>query len=1539
MSFEEKTFVTEPSLEVLDKLTKAQLLSVTEELGLPGKASMRKPELRRLIVDHFVDNDVFEESVVEKYQLTVPAPDETKRFEMELKLRELELQERQRQREFELEKLRLELEAETKRGSGMAGGSGKFDPSKYIKMVPPFNEKDVDKYFQHFEKVAESLEWPKESWPLLLQSVLKGKSQKAYSALSLADCMNYDTVKAAILKAYELVPEAYRQNFRSLKKQEGQTHVEFAHEKEVIFGRWCTSKKVGEEFDNLRQLILIEEFKRCVPENVKTYLDEKDVETLERAAVLADNFALTHKQKFYKSTSSTSRQPTPQDKKFGPASDHKKTTPGEKSEGKPNRGDKSGLSCGYCKKAGHTITDCWKLKKKREIEASPNALVSSHKGNFVDPPLQQIADIGGIKPPIKSPNEASDFGPIRKEFKPFVSGGFVSLEGSDSDPVPICILRDTGATQSLLLKDVLPFSVDSATGESVLAQGIESGFVDIPLHRIILKSELVSGPVIVGIMPTLPVKGVSLLLGNDLAGGLVNANPCVTSRPSMEEDAEMPEVFPACAVTRAMAKKEALQTAENCKLNEDDNLIDLSETFMSQKDSDPTSLGFTEKPKVEIGQPTNDTSDVSLSRSQLIAEQKNDLELATLFERALSPEEIKDVPRGYFIQNEALMRKWRPLDTPPSDEWSAVYQVVVPKIYRSEILRLAHESPLGGHLGVNKTCDKVLKFFYWPKIRHDVSEHCKTCHTCQIVGKPNATQPVAPLKPIPAFYEPFAKIILDCVGPLPKTKSGNQYLLTIMCAATRFPEAIPLRNIKAKAISKALIKFFTLFGLPQEIQSDQGSNFMSNLFQQVVYQLGAKQIKSSAYHPESQGALERFHSTLKTMIKTYCYDNQNDWDEGIPLLMFAAREAEQESLGFSPFELIFGRTVRGPLKLLKEHWTEETEEPVNLLDYVSKFRDRVTKTCQLAQENLKTAQGKMKTWYDKKAKERSFKPGDKVLVLLPIRGNPLQAKYHGPYKIKTKVGDLNYVVETPDRRKSTQMCHINMLKPYYEREGSTENVAAVEIQDSDLTEHRGTGSSDPKEPPIRLKNSEVLKDLDKKFKHVSLKERQQLKELILKYKQIFSDVPTRTHVAEHDVDVGDAKPIKQHPYRVNPEKRDIMKKEIDYMLENKIIQPSHSNWSSPCVLVPKPDGSKRFCTDYRKVNAVTKSDTFPLPRIEDCIDKIGKAKFVTKVDLLKGYWGVPLSKRAREISAFVTPSGLYEYLVMPFGMKNAPATFQRLMFGCIHEIDGVVVFIDDLIIYSDTWEEHLMRLEQVFRRLAEANLTVNLSKSEFAQATVIYLGHVVGQGNVKPIDAKIQAICEYPAPTTRRSLQRFLGMAGFYRKYCVNFADVANPLTDLLKKNRKFEWTPVCEDAFNKLRALLATAPVLKAPDFQREFKLATDASDNACGAVLLQEDNDGIEHPVGYFSKKLTKHQKNYSTIEKELLAIILALQYFEVYVSSSHQKVTVYTDHNPLTFLNRMKNKNRRLLNWSLLLQEYNLDIKHIKGKDNVIADALSR
>jgi hypothetical protein len=237
-------------------------------------------------------------------------------------------------------------------------------------------------------------------------------------------------------------------------------------------------------------------------------------------------------------------------------------------------------------------------------------------------------------------------------------------------------------------------------------------------------------------------------------------------------------------------------------------------------------------------------------------------------------------------------------------------------------------------------------------------------------------------------------------------------------------------------------------------------------------------------------------------------------------------------------------------------------------------------------------------------------------------------------------------------------------------------------------------------------------------------------------------------------------------------------------------------------------------------------------------------------------------------------------------------------------------------------------------------LTVNLVKSDFCKATVTFLGHVVGQGQVKPVDAKVVAITKFPKPETKRQLMRFLGMAGFYRKFCKNFSLISAALTNLLKKkDTKFVWNDKCDKSFEQLKAILKNSPVLLAPNFEKEFKLAVDASDVGAGAVLLQEGDDGVDHPVCYFSKKFEKHQKNYSTIEKECLALVLALNHFDVYLNWSPTPIKVFSDHNPLTFLNKMKNKNQRLVRWSLMLQEYNLDIKHIKGKDNVIPDALSR
>lgn len=243
-------------------------------------------------------------------------------------------------------------------------------------------------------------------------------------------------------------------------------------------------------------------------------------------------------------------------------------------------------------------------------------------------------------------------------------------------------------------------------------------------------------------------------------------------------------------------------------------------------------------------------------------------------------------------------------------DWGGVTQVVVPTPFRHQVLSLAHKTPWSVHLGITKTYNGVLKHFFWPKLKTSVAQFCKTCHTCQITGKPNQTIPAAPLCPIPIMGEPFSHIIIDCVGPLPKSKNGNQYLLTLMCTATRYPEAIPLRTITAKTVVKAMTKFFSTYGFCQVVQSDQGTNFLSCVFKQVLKTLGIEHRVSSAYNPESQGALERWHQTFKSVLGKYCLEGGgSSWDEGVPFALFALREAVQESLGFSPNELVFGHTV------------------------------------------------------------------------------------------------------------------------------------------------------------------------------------------------------------------------------------------------------------------------------------------------------------------------------------------------------------------------------------------------------------------------------------------------------------------------------------------------------------------------------------------------------------------------------------------------------------------------------------------------------
>ena len=833
-------------------------------------------------------------------------------------------------------------------------------------------------------------------------------------------------------------------------------------------------------------MILVEEFKSCLPDSIKTYIEEQKADSLQQAATLADDYSLTHRNSFV--VPSSLRGGMPQDDQ--PNRNNHNGTPakpksaGHAADGQRPRQSRSGSGgpiCNYCKRRGHVISECWTLEQKRNNPSS-DLLVST-----VNPPDRYCVS------PVKSSDEASS----STNYHPFVSEGYVSLS-EKGEAVAVKILRNTGATQSLLVDNTLPLSEQTSIGASVLIQGIGPDVMNVPLHQIFLKSELVSGSVIVGIRPTLPVDGVSLILGNDLAGGRVQPDPQVISNPNSLFSANegLTQTFPACVVTRAAACRAQAQA------NSDSNSESITPGGTSQA-KDPVQTEHIEQQTVNESQSPVEDSDFSISHGQLIREQESDEEIFQLAKYAVNETEASQEGQCFYWKSGVLMRKWRPRDVPADEEWMVVHQIVIPKKYRREILSLAHESAMAGHLGVNKTYLKILNHFYSPHLRRDISEYCKSCHVCQMVGKPNETIPVAPLKPIPACSEPFSEIIIDCVGSLPKTKSGNEYLLTIMCRSTRFPEAIPLRNIKAPRIVESPIKFFSFVGLPTLVQSDQGSNFMSNVMQQVTYQLGIKQCKSAAYQPESQGALERFH--------TYCLQYEKQWDQGIHLLLFAVREAVQESMGFSPFELVFGRTIRGPLKVLKKNWLRE-EFPTNLLDQVSTLRNRLTVACELAQKNLRSAQTRMKKWYDKNAKQRHFRVGEKVLVLLPLQNHPLQARYFGPYSVAKKANEVDYVINTPDRRKAQRLCHVNMMKPYVERTESSRQSVKCTLPVLSVRK----GSIEPVVVPsvcevtsnsMKLKNSDVLANLGAKLCHLSCSQQMQLSALIKEFTDLFPDVP------------------------------------------------------------------------------------------------------------------------------------------------------------------------------------------------------------------------------------------------------------------------------------------------------------------------------------------------------------------------------------------------------------------------------------------------
>lgn len=432
-----------------------------------------------------------------------------------------------------------------------------------------------------------------------------------------------------------------------------------------------------------------------------------------------------------------------------------------------------------------------------------------------------------------------------------------------------------------------------------------------------------------------------------------------------------------------------------------------------------------------------------------------------------------------------------------------------------------------------------------------------------------------------------------------------------------------------------------------------------------------------------------------------------------------------------------------------------------------------------------------------------------------------------------------------------------------------------------------------------------------------------------------------TPKVKHSIPTMDVAPIRQKAYRYGPVQQEEIRKQIKSMLDNKIIRMSTSPWASPVVLAKKKDGTMRFCVDYRKLNRVTRQDAYPLPRIDQILEKLVGKHFYSSMDLASGYWQIEIEEKDKEKTAFICHLGLFEFIRMPFGLTNAPATFQRMMDEVLADIPIELVkdYIDDIITGSTTFEGHMEDIQKIFDRLRQYNLKLKLSKCTWCKNKLLYLGHTIDANGISPNRAKVEAIDKMQPPKDINGLRRFLGMVSYYRRFIKNFAHIAEPLHKLLQKGSLYKWNERCQVAFDTLKEKLTSAPVLKYPNFSKPFTIHTDASNFAIGAVLTQKDEKGLEHPVVYASRTLNKAERNYATIDRECLAVVWALQQFRHFVLGS-KDLEVVTDHEPLTnFVKTYETEEGRRARWIIRLQEYNPKIIYRPGKQNANADALSR
>ena len=1456
----------------------------------------------------------------------------------------------------------------------IAHSSGRIEVPKMMEL-----DFDIDNYLVIFERTARGQGWAREKWVSFLSAQFNRKSQDIYARIANEECQDYEIVKRKLLEGYNLGPEAYRKKFKFMERNTRENFKEYAIRLKETMQKWLLGEECN-NYDSLVEYLLLERFHECIPKDLTMMLKDRKIKTIKEASIIADELDKT-RDRIFSQTLTTNKTPshhnhnnnfnrqvryesshsynndkyrhasnkpphdynrnrfqsTPTNNNYKMRSystdnnryDNRNNYNSNRSSSQqrdqsqhrpnytnswnypnkfqskfhhvnnyvsnsgtsPNLPARAPINCAFCKKTGHSMNNCYTFKLQCE-KCNQRGHRTEHCKN--------------------KPNRIFfiDNNVYKSVF------GDQDVQDAYVENVKVRCLKDSGSSITLLNKAILKNL--NFTGEYTVCSTAFNTKHSVPLAFVNFKGKDGCGVIKIGVVENLPY---DMILGTDLNSLKLNTDEfcaAITRSKSkvIESQSENLSALPRQMLAHYKSPPLEPIEEENIPTIGDEQI---QEQLQEQND----------KFKFEALQ--------GIGKTQFINEQQTCgtlTNIRNIIGKVMENNSSKKEVTHYFMHKNLIYRKYYFPSISKLGETSSVRQLVIPVKFRRAILSIAHDEPLASHVGIAKVKASILKRFYWPNIFRDIYSYVTSCEKCQKVGK-LVKRAKAPMIMTPTKSKPFEKIIIDIVGPLEKSLKGNIYMLVCIDVHSHYPEVFPLRTVDSKHIANELINLFSRVGLPTEIQSDQGQNLISNLMQQFYRVLGVRHIKSSAFHPETNALCERLNGTIKKLIKTCLVDKDKRlWDTILPLVLFSIRSSKHSTTGFSPFELLYGYDIRGPLDIVKELWvTQEAEEDnLDLYEYIIKLRETMRVLSKVAVEREVATKTKIKTKYDIGTKDEMYAVGEKVYVLLPHKINSLSPIWSGPYEILKVLGPVDYLILLHDRVKKQRVVHYNMLRKYQPR------ISCFIINREDFEVEVPASFPESVTRTMSSKDVKINDDIPEKHK-------EDLIALLTKFDGVFSDLPGSTDVLRHQIRTIDEEPIKLPQYPVPQALKALVQKELDTALSLGIIKKvineiNPTNYASPTILVKKQtEGEYRLVCDFRSLNKKTILQHYPVSNPMHMLDKVSSAAYLSICDLTRGYNQIKIVEEDIHKTGFLCLGGHYVCQYMAFGLCGSASSFQLMIDLVLQGMENYAIsYIDDICIYSNTWKEHLQHIENVLKALQNANLTVKPTKVQLGRTSVRFLGHFVGGGHKSIDHEKVKILNDIRIPRTKKDIRAFLGFIGFYRAFIDNFSELAVPLTDLLRKESAdlIPWTEETRNSFNKLRESLQKAPVLISPNFQETFYVMVDSSAYAMGGVLCQK-RMGVLHPILFISKKFSPTESKLAAIEREALGVMIVLIKLKYYLVG--RKFTLIVDAKPLVYLKQSSSTNAKLLRWSLRLSEFEYTIEHIAGIQHVVADYLSR